>query len=157
MLAAGLDVCWVPVLFFAGSRSLAVYRLVRAPEFAAGGPIERYAAAWWEEFVVRQRPVRPVGLDLPFLKAKFPHGDGTTLDLPSSLATLDTQYCASVRDVAAQRKTLRMAEAALKDQEALLREHIGPASFASISGTGATYSLLSTRGGGRVLRRKPSP
>lgn len=157
MMAAGLDRCWVPVLMFSPTRQLRCYRVNLADECAPGGIVERYAAEWWDEHVVRQRPCRRSGLDIPALTKKFPHGNGTTVDLPAGLAILDQQYVERVRETTAMRAKLRASESATKDVEVLLREAIGEASFGRIEGTNVTYSLLSRSSGGRVLRRKPSP
>ncbi len=157
MMAAGLTRCWVPVLFFAPTRQLRCYRVDLAPECAPGGIVEQFAAEWWEEHVVRQRPCRRVGLDIPAMTAKNPHGNGTTVELPAGLATLDQQYVERVRETAKMRAQLKASESATKDVEVLLREAIGEASFGHIEGTNVTYSLLSQSSGGRRLRRKPSP
>lgn len=159
LLCTGLELAFVPVLFFAGTRRLRYWTVRRAPEFAGPESIAaRTASEWWQRHVVEAKPITPCALDIPWLTEQHPHGDGRTVILPSDLATLDTQYLETrkVRDEA--KLQFDRAERPYRDVEAQLRAAIGSATFASIDGLdGVSYSLYTGPNGGRVLRRKARP
>lgn len=155
MLAADIPRAIVPVLFYKNTRTLRVWKLERLPDFEPGGPISRWARAWWDRHVVAGEPVPVQAGDIRDLTAENPNGDGKTVDLPSSAARLDTLFVEAFRERSKAAALLKSCTAKQKAIEASLRQLIGPASFGKIGD--ATYSLFSASRGGRILRRNPKP
>lgn len=155
MLAGDIPRAIVPVLFFQPVLNLRCWSVDRLPDFEPGGRVSQWARAWWQAHVLDGQIPAAQAIDIPDLTRENPTGNGITVELPSSVARLDTLFVEAFRERAEAMARAKICTAKLKDIEAQLRQIIGPASYGTLGGV--TYSLLSTRRGGRNLRRKPKP